>query len=185
MLAALGHALASSHCTRLHRLAQSVWDKDMCGNKWNATHYNIYYNMDLEKIKDLIGRKHNLADALGMSFVSTPDEDTCVAKMQVDSRTCQPMGLLSGGATLALAEYLAGVGSSALCPGRAVVGVNVSGSHVRSAFEGDTVTATAHIVHCGRTLHVWNVTVAGSDGKTISTVSVMNFITDKPTEAPE
>ena len=89
----------------------------------------------------------------------------------------------SGGATLALAEYMAGVGSSILCPDRACVGVNVSGSHVRSAFEGDTVTATAHIVHRGRTLHVWNVTVAGSDGKTISTVSVMNFITDKPTEA--
>ena len=134
--------------------------------------------MDLEKIKDLIRQKPNIADNLGMDFISTPDDETCV-----DSRNCQPMGLLSGGATLALAEYMAGVGSSILCPDRACVGVNVSGSHVRSAFEGDTVTATAHIVHRGRTLHVWNVTVAGSDGKTISTVSVMNFITDKPTEA--
>ena len=134
--------------------------------------------MDLEKIKDLIRQKPNIADNLGMDFISTPDDETCVATMLVDSRNCQPMG-----ATLALAEYMAGVGSSILCPDRACVGVNVSGSHVRSAFEGDTVTATAHIVHRGRTLHVWNVTVAGSDGKTISTVSVMNFITDKPTEA--
>ncbi len=139
--------------------------------------------MDLEKIKDLIRQKPNIADNLGMDFISTPDDETCVATMLVDSRNCQPMGLLSGGATLALAEYMAGVASSILCPDRACVGVNVSGSHVRSAFEGDTVTATAHIVHRGRTLHVWNVTVAGSDGKTISTVSVMNFITDKPTEA--
>lgn len=141
--------------------------------------------MNLEGIQKLIQRKPNIADALGMNFVSTPEANTCVATMRVDCRTCQPMGLLSGGATLALAEYLAGVGSATLCPDRAVVGVNVSGSHVRSAFEGDTVTATARIVHSGRTLHVWNVTVTDSSGKVISTVSVMNFITDKAVNTAE
>lgn len=141
--------------------------------------------MNLEGIQKLIQRKPNIADALGMNFVSTPEADTCVATMRVDNRTCQPMGLLSGGATLALAEYLAGVGSATLYPDRAVVGVNVSGSHVRSAFEGDTVKATARIVHSGRTLHVWNVTVTDSSGKVISTVSVMNFVTDKAVNTAE
>lgn len=138
--------------------------------------------MNIEEIKKIISKKPNLADAVGMEFVSTPDEDTCVATMHVDERNCQPMGLLSGGASLALAEYLAGIGSSALCPDKACVGVNVSGSHVRSAYVGDTVTATAHIVHKGRTLHVWNVSITDSSGATLSTVSVMNFIIEKPKE---
>ncbi len=126
-----------------------------------------------------------MAQAIGMEFVSTPDPDSCMARMTIDGRNCQPMGLLSGGASLALAEYLAGVGSSALCPGKACVGVNVSGSHVRSAFVGDTVTAVARVVHKGRTLHVWNVTLRDSGGTVLSTASVMNFIVDKPLEAPQ
>ena len=126
-----------------------------------------------------------MAQAIGMEFVSTPDPDSCMARMTIDGRNCQPMGLLSGGASLALAEYLAGVGSSALCPGKACVGVNVSGSHVRSAFVGDTVTAVARVVHKGRTLHVWNVTLRDSGGAVLSTASVMNFIVDKPLEAPQ
>ena len=126
-----------------------------------------------------------MAQAIGMECVSTPDPDSCMARMTIDGCNCQPMGLLSGGASLALAEYLAGVGSSALCPGKACVGVNVSGSHVRSAFVGDTVTAVARVVHKGRTLHVWNVTLRDSGGTVLSTASVMNFIVDKPLEAPQ
>ena len=141
--------------------------------------------MDLEEIKKFIAQKPNMAQAIGMEFVSTPDPDSCMARMTIDGRNCQPMGLLSGGASLALAEYLAGVGSSALCPGKACVGVNVSGSHVRSAFVGDTVTAVARVVHKGRTLHVWNVTLRDSGGTVLSTASVMNVIVDKPLEAPQ
>ena len=141
--------------------------------------------MYIEKMNEIVASRPNLASAIGMRFVSTPDDDTCMATMAVDDRNCQPMGLLSGGASLALAEYLAGVGSSALCPGKACVGVNVSGSHVRSAFVGDTVTAVARVVHKGRTLHVWNVTLRDSGGTVLSTASVMNFIVDKPLEAPQ
>ena len=139
-------------------------------------------NMDIENVSKIISEIPNLATAIGMRFISTPEDDTCMATMTVDERTCQPMGLLSGGASLALAEYLAGVGSTALCPDRLCVGMNVSGSHVRSAYAGDTVTALARIVHKGRTLHVWNVCIKDSSGGVLSTVSVTNFVTDKKVE---
>ena len=42
--------------------------------------------------------------------------------MRVDERNRQPFGFSSGGATLALAENLAGVGSLALCPDDISVG---------------------------------------------------------------
>ena len=132
--------------------------------------------MDVERINELINAKPNLSTALGMVFFSTPEDDTCMARMQVDERNRQPFGFLSGGASLALAENVAGVGSSALCPGCACVGIEVSGSHVKAVAEGDTVTAHARLLHKGTTLHVWNVDIKDTSGDLISNVRVTNYI---------
>ena len=103
--------------------------------------------MDLERIKDIIKRQDGLSNTLGMEFISTPEPDTCMARMKVDDSNKQVFGFLSGGATLALAENLAGVGSMALCPDKICVGINVSGNHVRPVMEGDTVTAYGRLQH--------------------------------------
>ncbi|MGN1260920.1 MAG: PaaI family thioesterase, partial [Alloprevotella sp.] len=86
--------------------------------------------MNIDKILEIRLKQKGLSDVLGMEFMSTPEPDTCMAQMHVDERNRQPFGFLSGGATLALAENLAGVGSMALCPGKICVGINVSGNHV-------------------------------------------------------
>jgi uncharacterized protein (TIGR00369 family) len=97
------------------------------------------------------------------------------ATMPVDKRTRQPFGILHGGATLALAETVAGIGSLVLCgEEETCVGMQVSGNHVSSAVEGDTVHAVATIIHKGRTTHVWNVDVFTSEGKLVSSVRVVN-----------
>lgn len=132
--------------------------------------------MNVEAIKDIIEKQPNLSTALGMHFISTPDEDMCMATMKVDERSRQPFGFLSGGASLALAENLAGVGSSALCPGKICVGISVSGEHVKAVSEGETVTAMAQLVSKGRKLHVWDVKITDSEGDLISTVHVTNYI---------
>ena len=132
--------------------------------------------MNVDRIKEIIEKSPNLSTALGMHFISTPDDDMCMATMKVDERNRQPFGFLSGGASLALAENLAGVGSSALCPGKICVGVSVSGDHVKAVAEGDTVTALAHLVSKGRKLHVWDVQINNSNGELISTVHVTNYI---------
>lgn len=132
--------------------------------------------MNVEAIKEIINQKPNLSTALGMEFLSTPESDTCMARMKVDERNRQPFGFLSGGASLALAENVAGVGSSALCPGCACVGIEVSGSHVQTVAEGDTVTARARLLHSGRTLHVWQVDISNAAGELISSVRVTNYV---------
>ena len=132
--------------------------------------------MNVERIVEIINAKPNLSTALGMEFISTPEVDTCMARMKVDERNRQPFGFLSGGASLALAENVAGVASSAMCPGCACVGVEVSGSHVKAVVEGDTVTAYAHLLHEGTTLHVWNVDIKDTSGELISNVRVTNYI---------
>ncbi|MCR4916806.1 MAG: PaaI family thioesterase [Prevotella sp.] len=132
--------------------------------------------MDVERINKLINERPNLSTALGMEFISTAEDDTCMARMKVDERNRQPFGFLSGGASLALAENVAGVGSSALCPGCACVGIEVSGSHVKAVVEGDVVTAYARLLHQGSTLHVWNVDIKDTAGDLISNVRVTNYI---------
>lgn len=132
--------------------------------------------MDIERIKQIIEDKPNLSTALGMEFISTPEDDVCMARMKVDERNRQPFGFLSGGASLALAENVAGVGSSSLCPGKMCVGIEVSGSHVKAVCEGDTVTAVGRLQHQGTTLHVWHVEISNSAGELISTVRVTNYI---------
>lgn len=132
--------------------------------------------MNVDHIKEIIEKRPNLSTTLGMQFISTSDDDICMATMKVDKRNRQPFGFLSGGASLALAENLAGVGSSALCPGKICVGISVSGDHVKAVEEGETVTALAHLVSKGRKLHVWDVQISNSSGELISTVHVTNYI---------
>lgn len=132
--------------------------------------------MNVDHINDIINAKPNLSTALGMEFVSTPEDDTCMARMRVDERNRQPFGFLSGGASLALAENVAGVGSCALCPECACVGIEVSGSHVKAVAEGDTVTAYAKLLHKGTTLHVWSVDIRDTAGDLISNVRVTNYV---------
>ncbi|MCD8317661.1 MAG: Cof-type HAD-IIB family hydrolase [Paraprevotella sp.] len=113
---------------------------------------------------------------LGIQYTYA-SHDRIEATMPVDHRTRQPFGILHGGATLALAETVAGLGSMVICnPDEFVVGMQVSGNHISSAHEGDTVRAVATIVHKGRSSHVWNVDIFTSTGKLVSSVRVMNSV---------
>ena len=138
------------------------------------------FMMDLSEIVEKINKRPNMATSMGIDFFSTPEPDTCGARMRVDESSRQPMGFLSGGASLALAETLAGAGSATLCPDKICVGIQVSGSHVRAVPEGDTVTALARIVHQGQTLHVWNVDITDDQGCLVSTAHVTNYILSSP-----
>ena len=132
--------------------------------------------MDIERVKDILLSKDGLSQTLGMEFLSTPEPDTCQARMKVDERNRQVFGFLSGGATLALAENLSGVGSMALCPNKICVGINVSANHVKAVLEGDTVTAYGRLLHRGKTLHVWHIEIKNEKGELVSSVQVTNFI---------
>ena len=122
---------------------------------------------------------HALMGNLGIQYTYA-SEDRIEATMPVDHRTRQPFGILHGGATLALAETVAGLGSMITCqPDEIVVGMQVSGNHISSAHEGDTVRAVATIVHKGRSSHVWNVDVFTSTNKLVSSIRVVNSVLKK------
>ncbi len=130
---------------------------------------------------DLINAQANYAlmGNLGIQYTYASQERV-EATMPVDQRTRQPFGILHGGATLALAETVAGLGSMISCqPDEIVVGMQVSGNHISSAHEGDTVRAIATIVHKGRSSHVWNVDVFTSTNKLVSSIRVVNSVLKK------
>ena len=123
--------------------------------------------------------KQGLMGNLGIQFTFA-SESRIEATMPVDERTRQPFGILHGGASLALAETVAGLGSMILCkPDEISVGMQVSGNHISSAHEGDTVRAVGSILHKGRSSHIWNVDIFTSTDKLVSSVRVVNSILKK------
>lgn len=126
--------------------------------------------MDKQRTLDALNRlvPGTLMETLGIRYTDA-GESFLEATMPVESRHHQPMGILHGGATAALAES---VGSAASAfrlsgSGRQAVGLELSINHIRGLREGE-VTARADAVHLGRSTHLWQITVTGNDGRLVA-----------------
>lgn len=112
-------------------------------------------------------RKDTLAAALGMEFVAI-GEDSLTCTMPVNANTKQPMGMLHGGASAALAETVGSV-ASMLCIDTNKyysVGLDINCNHIRGVKSG-IVTATATPFHIGKTTHVWEIKITNEQGKLV------------------
>ncbi len=134
---------------------------------------------DLEMTNELPDLSDSMGAHLGIKF-QTVQEGYVKATMPVDARTCQPFGILNGGASLALAEIVAGHGSVPLCsPDQMPCGIQVSANHVRMVRTGSYVEATGRLIHRGRTSHIWNVDITDPEGRLVSTARIVNQIVKK------
>ena len=120
--------------------------------------------------------KNTLMETLEIEYIDA-GEDFLKAKMPVNTRVHQPMGLLHGGATVALAES---VGSAAslmfINPEKQEVrGIEISANHLRSKREG-TVYCTAKIVHKGASIHLWEIRIVDENDKLISLCKLSNMV---------
>lgn len=107
-----------------------------------------------------------LLPKLGMEFLET-GPDRMVARIPVEGNT-QPYGVLHGGATAALCETIASVGTAlASEPGKLVMGIELNVNHIRSVREGH-VTATGVPVHVGKTTAVWDMKVHDDEGRLVA-----------------
>jgi 1,4-dihydroxy-2-naphthoyl-CoA hydrolase len=96
---------------------------------------------------------------LGIEITAFGD-DWLQATMPVDERTHQPMGLLHGGASVALAETVGSVAAN-LCvdPARFwCLGQEINANHLRGVRRG-LVTGTARSVHIGGRSQVWQIDI--------------------------
>ncbi len=112
--------------------------------------------------------KNTMSDYLGIEFIDVGD-DCLVARMPVDQRTKQPMGIMHGGASCVLAET---VGSTAaqFCVNHEThycVGLDINTNHIRAMREG-YVIATAKPFHLGKTTQVWGIEIRNESGQMVS-----------------
>ena len=133
---------------------------------------------DREKVLELCNEwsKNTLMQTLEIEYIDA-GEGFLTAKMPVNSRVHQPMGLLHGGATVALAES---VGSAAslmfINPEKQEVrGIEISANHLKSKREG-IVYCTARIIHQGRSIHLWEIKIVDENDKLISLCKLTNMI---------
>lgn len=112
--------------------------------------------VDIEVLNKLSA--NTMGETLDMKFVEIGD-DYIKASMPVDKRTHQPLGLLHGGASAALAETVGSVASS-LCidDDQICVGIEINCNHIRGKKSG-LVVATAEPLHIGASTHVWDIKI--------------------------
>lgn len=120
---------------------------------------------------------NNLAGALGMEIVEA-SADRMVIRMPITDVVRQPFGLLHGGATVALAETVASLGTWLGIDQTqfSANGLEINCNHLRPVRDG-VVTATGTPVHRGRTTWVWDIRIQNEAGKLTAiarcTVAVM------------
>ena len=122
-----------------------------------------------------------MMETLGIEYLDVR-EGYVHARMFVKKELSQPYGMLHGGASMAFAESIGGVGSACYVDMEEYVirGMQLSANHVKAAKVGTYVYATATIIHKGRQTHVWNIDVKNEDGDVVSTCRLTNFVFKKP-----
>ena len=120
--------------------------------------------------------KNTLMETLSIEYIDA-GEDFLIAKMPVNSRVHQPMGLLHGGASVALAESVGSAASLLLInpEKQEVRGIEISANHVKSKKEG-IIFGTARIVHQGKSIHLWEIKITDEQDKLISICKLTNMI---------
>ena len=118
-----------------------------------------------------------MMETLGIEYLEVK-EGFVYARMFVKKELSQPYGMLHGGASMALAESIGGVGSAVYVDMETYVirGMQMSANHVKAAKVGSYVYATATILHKGRQTHVWNIDIKNEDGDLVSTCRLTNFV---------
>ena len=112
----------------------------------------------------------NIDKHLEIEFVELGD-NYLKAKMPVNEKTRQPLGLLHGGASCVIAE------STASCAAyltvdpskKTVVGLSLTANHIKSITEG-FVYAIASPSHIGKSTSVWNVKIEDEKENLISKI---------------
>ena len=125
--------------------------------------------LDAAQLAELNARStHTMPGVLGMEFIAATAEQV-VVRMPITDAVRQPFGILHGGATVALCETAASMGTFLGIDATKfhAVGLEINANHMRPVREGH-ITATATPVHRGRTTWVWDIRVHNDEGKLVA-----------------
>lgn len=122
---------------------------------------------------------NTLANSLGIEFVAIGD-DFISARMPVDHRTHQPLGMLHGGASVALAETLGSLGAYCCLDNKIqyCVGLEINANHIKSIKEG-FVVGTARAIHIGKKTQVWEIKITNDQKELICISRITMAVLDR------
>jgi len=136
---------------------------------------------DKEAILEICNKfsKNTLMETLQIQYVDA-GEDFLTAKMPVNPKVHQPMGILHGGASVALAESVGSAASHIFIDSEKFIvkGLEISANHLKSKRDGE-VFATAKIIHKGRTTHLWEIRIVDENGALVSLCKLTNIVLAK------
>ena len=123
--------------------------------------------------------QNTLIEQLGIEFTEI-GQDYLKGKMPVNHRTQQPLGLLHGGASVALAETL---GSTAALltvdPDKQYcVGLEINANHLKSARDG-FVYGLAKALHPGKRTQVWEIRITNEADELVCISRITLAVMDK------
>ncbi len=123
--------------------------------------------------------KDTLMETLQIKYTDA-GHDFLTATMPVNSNVYQPMGLLHGGATVALAESVGSAASRFFIDASKfdVKGIEITANHLKSVKSGQ-VTAIAKLLHKGKTTHLLEIKVYDDHENLISFCKMTNIILAK------
>ena len=134
---------------------------------------------DLDSINNI--SQNTMVQHLGIKFTEIT-EDSMSATMPVDHRTVQPMRILHGGASVALAETLGSIASYACVdPSESnVVGIEINANHIKAVKEGvSNVTGTVTPIKIGRNLHIWQIEIKDDMGNLVCTSRLTTMVINR------
>lgn len=107
--------------------------------------------------------RNTLIAHLGIEYTELGPDRLC-AKMPVDERTKQPMGILHGGASVVLAETVGSMAANLVVDRDKYycVGLEINANHIKKA-TGGYVHGQATPLHIGKATHVWQIHI--TDGQ--------------------
>lgn len=137
--------------------------------------YN-HKNITLESLNKQL--ENTLASHLGME-VTEFGNHYLIIKMPVDNRTMQSMGILNGGASMALAEIAGSLASNiTVSEDKACAGLDINGNHIKSIAKG-FVYAKAVPLHIGNRTHVWEIKITDDNGNLVCIARLTAAIIDR------
>jgi 1,4-dihydroxy-2-naphthoyl-CoA hydrolase len=123
--------------------------------------------------------RNTMVEHIGIEFLEIGD-DYIKARMPVDHRTVQPLGLLHGGASVALAETLGSV-AAYLCVDasqKTCVGLDINANHIRSVTSG-FVYGIVRPIHIGSSTQVWEIRITNEQDKLVCISRITMAVLDK------
>lgn len=123
--------------------------------------------------------KNTMLEHIGIEITEL-GEDYVKARMPVDHRTRQPLGLLHGGASVALAESLGSIASQLSIDHtkKTCVGLEINANHIRAMREG-YVEGIARPLHIGGKTQVWEIKIYDPRERIVCVSRITMAILDK------